>query len=482
MKSQVDAGPSSRPKIVPVSFQKHSGVQKRAILETSKAVRIRIWPILALGFGALVVLVALSGWLVFVRATASYNGISALHDAEHETQEALSSLRSDIAISAILIRDFLLDPGSSVDSTRAELDGLRAQTGSDISRLQQLIPQQQARKLGALHREVDGYWRSLDPVFQPQKGTHSQLSFAFLRSEILPRRRAALNVLAEVEHLNEEAMKQRRQEIDGRHAGFALYVGRMVAITLLIALAVAGVSLFRIYHLEQVANTQHRQVQAAEEELRRLSQQLVRAQEEERRVLSRDLHDQVGQVLTALRISLGNSELLARESGPGVSQELELAKRLLAQALRATRDLAMGLRPAMLDDLGLQAALEWHVRQQEKVCGVPIGLEVNGPLEELSDGQRTCVYRIVQEALNNAAKHSRAKNITVKISCGSGEVAVDIEDDGIGFEHTNGRPRGLGLLGIRERVGELGGSLVIQSNDTRGTSLSARFPLMSGGV
>lgn len=451
-------------------------------METSKAVRIRIWPILALGFGALVLLVALSGWLVFVRATASYDGISQLHDAEHETQEALTSLRSDIAVSAILIRDFLLDPGSSMDSTRAELDRLRGQTGSDISRLQQLIPEQQAQKLGALHREVDGYWQSLDPVFQAQKGTRSELSFAFLRSQILPRRRAALNVLAEVEHLNAEAMKQRRQEIDGRHAGFALYVGRMVAITLLIAIVVAGVSLFRIYHLEQVADRQHRQVQSAEQELRRLSQQLVRAQEEERRVLSRDLHDQVGQVLTALRISLGNSELLAGEAGARVSQELELAKRLVAQALRATRDLAMGLRPAMLDDLGLQAALEWHVRQQEKVCGVPISLDVNGPLEQLSEGQRTCVYRIVQEALNNAAKHSRAKNIAVKISCGENELAVDIEDDGIGFENVNGRPRGLGLLGIRERVGELGGRLTIQSSNTRGTSLSARFPLVFGGV
>jgi len=88
----------------------------------------------------------------------------------------------------------------------------------------------------------------------------------------------------------------------------------------------------------------------------------------------------------------------------------------------------------------------------------------------------------VQEALNNAAKHSRAKNITVRISCASGEVAIDVKDDGIGFENANGKPHGLGLLGIRERVGELGGRLVIESSGARGTSLSARFPLLSGGV
>lgn len=451
-------------------------------METGETVRIRIWPILAVGFGALVVLVALSGWFVFVRATASYNGISELHDAEHETEEALTSLRSDIAVSAIVIRDFLLDPGSSVDNARAELDRLRAQTGTDINRLQRLIPAQQARKLGVLHREVDGYWRSLDPVFHADNNARSELSFSFLQNQILPRRRAALGVLAEVEQLNADTVKQRRHEIDGRHAGFALYVGRMVAITLLIALAVAGLSLFRIYHLEQVANRQHQQVQATEEELRRLSQQLVRAQEEERRVLSRDLHDQVGQVLTALRISLGNLELFAQEAGARASQELELAKRLLAQALRATRDLAMGLRPAMLDDLGLEPALEWHVRQQAKVSGVPIALEIDGPLDQLSDGQRTCIFRIVQEALNNAVKHSRAKNIAVKIYCAAAEVAVDVNDDGVGFEKTNGKPHGLGLLGIRERVGELGGKLVIESGEARGTCLSARFPLSSGGL
>lgn len=456
-------------------------IPRGATLEDGYTVKIRIWPILAIGFSAVLVLVALSGWLIFVRANASYTGISELRDVEHQTEEALTSLRSDIAISAILIRDCLLDPSSSVDSTRAELDRLRAQTGTDISRLQKLIPEQQVHKLSALHQKVDAYWQSLDPIFHAQNRMRSQLSFSLLKGEVLPRRQAALSVLTEVEQLNAAAIGQRRQEIEGRHAGFALYVERMVAVTLMMAIVVASTSLFRIYNLEQVANRQHQQVQSAEEELRRLSQQLVRAQEEERRALSRDLHDQVGQVLTALRISLGNFELLAEESGSRVSEELGFAKRLLAQALRATRDLAMGLRPAMLDDLGLEAALDWHVRQQAKVCGAPIALEIDGPLEQMSEGQRTCVYRIVQEALNNAAKHSRATNITVRISCVAGEIAVDIKDDGVGFENSDAKPHGLGLLGLRERVGELGGSLNVDSSSARGTSLSARFPLFSGG-
>jgi hypothetical protein len=125
--------------------------------------KIRIWPILAIGFGALVALVALSGWLAFVRATTTYSGISDLHDVEHQTKEALTSLRSDTALSAILIRDFLLDPRSSVSNTRAELDRLRSKTTADLSRLQKLIPRQQSRKLASLHNEIEGYWQSLDP-------------------------------------------------------------------------------------------------------------------------------------------------------------------------------------------------------------------------------------------------------------------------------------------------------------------------------
>lgn len=444
--------------------------------------KIRIWPILALGFGALVALVALSGWLTFLRATSTYAGISDLHDAEHQTEETLTTLRSNIAVSAVLVRDFLLDPNSSVNSTRVELDRLRAETAADLSRLQNLIPQQQSRTLASLHQAVDAYWQSLDPVFHVEGSKHLQLSFSLLQSEILPRRRAALKVITEIKNLSAEAMKQRRREINARNSGFALYVGRMVGITLLIAILVAIGSFFRIYDLERTADRQHKQVQAAEDELRRLSQQLVRAQEEERRVLSRDLHDQVGQVLTALRISLGNLELFTQEAGPGARQEVDLAKRLLSQALRSTRDLAMGLRPAMLDDLGLEAALEWHARQHAKICGVPVALDIQGCLNQLSEEQRTCIYRIVQEALNNAAKHAQAKNITVKISCKAGEVVVDIKDDGVGFQSAHENGRGLGLLGMRERVEQLGGNLMIESSSEQGTSLSARFPLLAGSL
>jgi signal transduction histidine kinase len=176
-------------------------------------------------------------------------------------------------------------------------------------------------------------------------------------------------------------------------------------------------------------------------------------------------------------MSLGNLELAVDGSEARAGRELELARRLAGQALRSTRDLAMGLRPTMLDDLGLEAALEWHARQHSKVYNVPVSIQVDAPLDRLSDAQRTCVYRIVQEALNNSGKYAQARNVEIAIAQSSGSVTLDIRDDGSGFETANNAGRGLGLLGMRERVAQIGGTLVIDSRQDCGTRISARLPL-----
>jgi signal transduction histidine kinase len=130
----------------------------------------------------------------------------------------------------------------------------------------------------------------------------------------------------------------------------------------------------------------------------------------------------------------------------------------------------------MLDDLGLEAALEWYGRQHAKLYGVPVSIHVQTPLENLSDAQKTCVYRIVQEALNNAAKYARAQNVSVALTADRDAVTLQIIDDGTGFDLSGSAGRGLGLLGMRERIAELGGSLVIQSSPNEGTRIRADLP------
>jgi signal transduction histidine kinase len=143
--------------------------------------------------------------------------------------------------------------------------------------------------------------------------------------------------------------------------------------------------------------------------------------------------------------------------------------------LRTVRDLALGLRPSMLDDLGLQPALEWHVRDFRRRYSMRVGLTVTGDLSDLPDTVRTCAYRIVQEALTNCARHAKAGNVNISVCLEAHQLEVSVVDDGVGFD-TTVRPHGLGLLGIEERVRELRGVFTIQSAPAQGTRLMVTIP------
>jgi signal transduction histidine kinase len=144
--------------------------------------------------------------------------------------------------------------------------------------------------------------------------------------------------------------------------------------------------------------------------------------------------------------------------------------------LRTVRDIAMGLRPSMLDDFGLKPALEWLARDVARRCDLPIDLTVDGELEPLPDTHRTCIYRVVQEALTNCVRHAQAARVTVTVIGRPTSLELRVEDDGVGFEPA-ARRTGLGLLGLDERVRELRGELLIDSRPGRGTRLGVTMPV-----
>src|SRR5678815_5008043 len=175
----------------------------------------------------------------------------------------------------------------------------------------------------------------------------------------------------------------------------------MIAIAVLLGTLVAGLTIYRVFMLEKTHVKQRKEIEDTQNDLRRLSQRLVQLQEGERRSLSRELHDQVGQTMTALGIQLGSIENLNSEDEEVFRQRLEDLKRLNADAMRSVRDLAMGLRPSMLDDIGLEAALQWQGREFSRHTGVPSRVQVEGSVDGLTDSQKTCIYRVVPEALTN---------------------------------------------------------------------------------
>jgi signal transduction histidine kinase len=217
-----------------------------------------------------------------------------------------------------------------------------------------------------------------------------------------------------------------------------------------------------------------------EEERARLLRRIVTAHEDERRRVAREMHDSFGQLVTALTLSVR----AARDSGPlpgPAEARLAEIQRLADELGRAARDLAVRLRPTALDDLGLHAALAQQIAEWSGRTGVEVDFEA-ATIEavRLPSEIETTVYRMVQEALTNVARHANAGRVSVVVAILDSRVSVAVEDDGIGFDPEQAAG-GLGLIGMRERVALVGGTLDIESVRDRGTTVLARFPLPGRG-
>jgi len=214
---------------------------------------------------------------------------------------------------------------------------------------------------------------------------------------------------------------------------------------------------------------------------------LVAAQEQERRRIARDLHDVIGQALTVVKLNL---ETLRRDAvGRPTDGELRRSIAIVDQAMRDIRDVAIDLRPAILDDLGLVAAARWYLSRQGRIAGYRTSFAADPILLDLDDEIESACFRVLQEALTNVARHARATRVRVEVRRTPDEILLVVEDDGIGFEvlrsrRRQGRRPTLGLTGMSERVCSIGGSIDISSTLGGGTHIRARFPrtLVSGGA
>jgi signal transduction histidine kinase len=438
----------------------------------------RTWPILIFGFGTLVILIALAGLGASQRAQEIQNEIVVIHASERELATVFNEIHSGIQLSGIFVRDYLLDPSHLTASLhRNQLLEIRSSMAKQLDELEQLIGREESAALQQLRQEIDSYWNSLEPIFEWTPQQKMSFSSLFLRKQVLPRRDAVLELASEIEDLNEANFERQQQRLNHSKAELRGYLWKMMAIVISLGLLVAGGSIFRISRLEKRTEEQQSRTERAEVELRSLSQQLVQAQEAERKSISRELHDEVGQMLTGLRMELGNLETVRGSSDEEFSRRLREVKDLTERTLAAVRNLAMGLRPAMLDDLGLGPALEWQGREFSRRSGIPVTVQIDGTLDGLPDSHRTCVFRVVQEALTNCARHAKANNIRIAVHGRRDGVFLTVQDDGIGIAGSEPSGRGLGLVGIEERVRELGGAVTIYSQPNKGTSLNVEIPL-----
>lgn len=426
--------------------------------------RLKTWLVAALGLGSLVVLTAVSMLAASRKAQGIYAQLDQLNSHHQQVESNLRRLRSDVNLSGIYVRDYLLDVARErAPEYRRRIGDFRQTTMATLAELKGLI--QRDDQIAGLQAKLDEYWKTFDPLFDWTPAEKMALSAGFLRQEVVPRREAALTIAQEIEELNNANVAIQREEVARRHTAFRDDLRRLMWQTVMLGLGVAVIVVARLHVLE-------RHSEDAENQMRELSQRLVSAQEEERKNLSRELHDHVAQVLTGLRMELGRIERTSIGLAPAVAE----CKRLVDHMFRTVRDLSLGLRPSMLDDFGLRAALEWHTRDFMRRFAINVDLNIDGEFDSLPDKHRTCVYRVVQEATTNCVRHAHPQNIQVSVTTAGRELRLSVRDDGLGLDPTR-RRKGLGLRGIDERVKELDGTMTIAREGRHGTTLRVHLPL-----
>jgi signal transduction histidine kinase len=235
-------------------------------------------------------------------------------------------------------------------------------------------------------------------------------------------------------------------------------------------LLLVAASMVYIVRLERQTRGRYYELARSRHELQLLSSRLVDAQETERRSISRELHDEVGQSLGALLVDLGRLPAIA----PEAKEQIDRMKSVAERTFQSVRNISLLLRPSMLDDLGLAAALEWQGREVSRNSEIEVDVQTGSLSEDLPDEYKICIYRFVQEALHNAVRHSAARAATVSAEQSPNRILIQVKDNGRGFD--SGRTRGLGLLGMEERVKRLGGTFTIHAAPQQGTTVTAELP------
>ena len=381
--------------------------------------------------GALVLLSALTGVAALAVLERVRTGEQALRARYLERGARLERIRSAIYVSGIFAESYFAAPRNA-----------------SLGRLQALEVQstQAALEYGDanLKGEVIAYWRVLNLMSDLAGSREKARLDAYFRKQIEERRTTMLGIADSTTAALEHEFHLGEADIAALYRRFQAILsaaaGRVVVLGVAVSLGTAN------------------RLGRAEGQARALSAELVRAQEQERRAIARELHDDIGQTLSGLLLEAGNAARCAA---------------LAERAIDSVRRLALSLRPSMLDDLGLVAALEWQARDIGHRTGLDVRVEAAGGAGELPDAQRTCIYRVAQEALQNCARHAEATRVRIRVERADRRVSLEVQDDGKGF--VAGRTRGLGLLGMEERVAQLGGRLKVQSGQGRGTTITAEL-------
>ena len=444
--------------------------------------------VLIVGFAVVFGLWVLSGYELVRRLAALEQRTAAEHAAALRAARLLITIRTNVLLGSIYLRDAIIDNRSmSVEYYRQELNKIRGEVDRLLPAYVVDVTSSEERQHWAqLQKELNDFWKSRELAFSPDAPLTTSEAAAVLRRRVVPSRTTILQILDRLSELQVLSQQRHEAEISALYDELRNRFLVTGALAILVGLIVAVVATSHVGRLERQIERQRTGEQRTRHDLERLSARLLTVQEEERRSLSRELHDEVGQALTAIKMDVtiarrGVDALQTAESSARIVSWLEDARSIAENTLQSVRDLSQLLHPSMLDDFGLPEALRSYLRTFSQRTGIAAEFIQNGKEQRLPQTAEVCVYRIVQEALTNVVRHSGARNAIVTLSQTDDGLEMTIDDDGHGIDQQISRfgtssTHGLGVIGMRERVQALGGTFALESRRGGGTRVAVRLP------
>ena len=459
----------------PMRFRMNESAQQSTRAARAIAVSSRL--VLIVGFGGLLLLMGFAGFDSIQTLRQIQKSNDDIREDFLSRYRVLEQIRSDLYLSGTYVRDYLLEPESQkAESHRLSLLQTRSEMDSELQKYQALLNKEEMGPFHSLTQGLAVYWKVLEPVLLWNSAQRRERGYAFLRDEVFPRRTAMLHIADQIAGINESQLNAGREKVVKTFSQFRQRLGITIGLTIGVGLLLAAFGMSKILRLEAETAARYQEIATAREELKQLSARLVEAQENERRSISRELHDEVGQVLTGIRVELANvSRKIRGKDVDGLDAKVDEIKQMIDDSVGVVRNMALLLRPSMLDDLGLVPALQWQAREVSKRTGVRVKVAAEGVSEDLPEDHKTCIYRVVQEALHNCVQHSQASIVRVTVQQEPGRILLAIQDDGKGFDAQ--QERGMGLLGMQERVSHLGGTFSVESLPGDGAIVCIVLPL-----
>ncbi len=393
-----------------------------------------------------------------------------LTDRNRRDSLQLLRIQNDLNQLALAMRDMLdgAEPypltawSAQFDRIRLDLDDALKQQGEVA--LARQTPQQREYLATSLNQ----FWNAVERIFELARSGNEAEARTQIQLSLQARQAALSTAVARLLVQNNEAEEQTAQQVQEIYHRVQRQGYWFLAATLA---AIVGTSLYLIRSNRQL----FARLASLSDERRELAQTLIETRESTLREISRELHDEFGQILTAIGSMLGRAGKHAPEGSPLRSDLREIGE-VAQTALDNVRGLSQTLHPSILEELGLVSTIDWYLSTVEKQLGIRVTLDTRGTPKQVDSAKAIHVYRVLQEALSNVARHSGTSEASVRLNFDADRLEMDIEDHGKGIDPGTAR-RGLGLVAMRERSAIVGGSLDFVTPPQGGTLVRLSLPL-----